>query len=332
MPPNEERAPQVKKSAHPFYDNNAEQNRGPHHAPVATMHSDKSIGTSRRHFLSRGALYLASATGLLANTPAKPVLRIGLLTDLHYADKPPRGSRHYRDTLGKLAECVERFNQSQIDFVVELGDLIDKAPSAEVEIHWLREVNTAIRKANAPVHYILGNHCVSSLTKEEFIHHSGCNPQTYSSFDQGPFHFVLLDACFTSDGTPYGRDNFDWKDASIPPQEIAWLQRDLASTDKPVLIFAHQRLDPHGAHTIRNAAAIREILERSGKVTAVFQGHSHANDYAFINGIHYCTLVAMVEGQAPEQSGYGTLEIFSDQSLRLTGFRKQTNLDLDRHP
>jgi hypothetical protein len=40
----------------------------------------------------------------------------------------------------------------------------------------------------------------------------------------------------------------------------------------------------------------------------------------------------MVEGQAPEQSGYGTLEIFSDHSLRLTGFRKQTNLDLARLP
>ena len=67
------------------------------------MLSDKPNGTSRRNFLSNGALYLASSTGLLAATPKAPVLRIGLLTDLHYADKPTKGSRHYRDTLGKLA-------------------------------------------------------------------------------------------------------------------------------------------------------------------------------------------------------------------------------------
>lgn len=296
------------------------------------MHPDSSNacsnGLSRRHFLTAGALHLASVSNLRSAIPASPVLRIGLLTDLHYADKPPRGNRHYKDTLGKLSEGVDHFNQSKTDFIVELGDLIDKAPSTDVEISWLKAVNQTLRKAHAPIHYILGNHCVSSLTKEQFIQHSGCNPNTYSSFDKGPLHFVLLDACFTSDGIPYGQDNFDWKDANIPPQEMAWLQRDLDQTDKPVVLFVHQRLDPHGPHTIQNAPAIRELLERSGKVSAVFQGHSHANDYAFINGIHYCTLVAMVEGPGPENSGYCTLEVLSDQSLRISGFRKQTSLNL----
>ena len=38
-------------------------------------------------------------------------------------------------------------------------------------------------------------------------------------FDRGGFHFVVLDACFRSDGVPYGRKNFKWTDTKIPPAE-----------------------------------------------------------------------------------------------------------------
>jgi hypothetical protein len=44
--------------------------------------------------------------------------------------------------------------------------------------------------------------------------------------------------------------------------EFEWLQRDLASTHKPVVVLAHQRPAPHGSHSILNANIIRiaEIL------------------------------------------------------------------------
>jgi hypothetical protein len=45
---------------------------------------------------------------------------------------------------------------------------------------------------------VLGNHCVYTLTKQEFLD-AVEQPQSYHSFDAGPFHFVVLDACFTSD-------------------------------------------------------------------------------------------------------------------------------------
>jgi hypothetical protein len=69
-------------------------------------------------------------------------------------------------------------------------------------------------------------------------------------------------------------------------------------------------------------------LEKSGKVLAVFQGHSYANDYQQIAHIHYCTLVAMVEGSGPENSGYTMLDVMPDHSLRVHGFRRQANREL----
>jgi len=57
---------------------------------------------------------------------------MGLVTDLHYADKPAAGSRHYRESLGKIVEAGEQFEKDKPDFIVELGDLIDAADSVEV--------------------------------------------------------------------------------------------------------------------------------------------------------------------------------------------------------
>ena len=123
---------------------------------------------SRRAFLHRGALCLAGlgAGRMLAAEPAqKPIVRAGMITDLHYADKPATGSRFYREAPGKLDEAVEHFNKERPAFVVELGDLIDKAPSVEQEIEWLAAIEKRFAQLAMPRHYVLGNHCVATLTK-----------------------------------------------------------------------------------------------------------------------------------------------------------------------
>lgn len=281
---------------------------------------------SRRGFLRGGILYLAALgnrLGLAAEPSAKPRLRVGLITDLHYGDKPEHGTRFYRETPAKLREAIARFNDEQPGVVVELGDLIDAAETVDQEIAWLQQIEKLFAEVKAPRHYVFGNHCVNTLTKAEFRANTAAAPEGHYSFDQGGVHFIILDACFRSDGEPYQRKNADWTDANIPESQIAWLRGDLANANAPVIVFAHQRLDESGKHMVRNAAAVRAELERSGKVLAVFQGHSHANDYQQIAGIHYCTLVGMVEGSGLESSGYSMLDIMPDDSLRLHGFRRQ---------
>lgn len=289
---------------------------------------ENSLPLGRRAFVKSGALLLgAGATAdLAAALVAKPRLRIGLVTDLHYADKPAKGTRHYRDTLAKLAEAAERFQTDKPDFVVELGDFIDAADSVETELGYLRRVGDVFRTIPGGKHCVLGNHCVETLTKREFLDGVG-QQESFYSFDAGGFHFVVLDACFRADGAPYGRNNSVWSDANIPPHELEWLRDDLKATPRPTIVFAHQRLDEAGKHAVRNAAEVRGVLEAAGRVTAVLQGHSHKNDHQEINAIHYTTLVAMVEGPGPESSGYSTLDVLNDDTLRLTGFRNQANYE-----
>ncbi len=287
----------------------------------------------RRAFLQHGTLLLTTAatlnpSSLFADDDKKP-LRIGLVTDLHHADKPSAGTRHYRETLGKLSEAAMQFEKDGVTFIVELGDLIDAADSVETEQRYLKTINSEFANISRDRHYVLGNHCVDTLTKAEFL--DGVEQkQSYYSFDRGDFHFVVLDACFRSDGAPYGRKNSKWNDANIPAAELEWLRADLKLTSKQTMVFAHQRLDVSNDHGVKNCPDIRNTFEQSGKVLAVFQGHSHQNDLKDIGGIHYCTLVAMIEGSGAENNGYSVMDIAQDGAIRLTGFRKQTRYDWDR--
>ncbi len=293
-----------------------------------------STPIGRRAFMKNGSLVLAALGGDLGATrpvgaadgPDKGGVRFGLITDLHYADKPPAGSRHYRETLGKLAEAAEQFGKDKPMFVVELGDLIDAADSVVTEQTYLKAINKEFSAISKDRHYVLGNHCVDTLTKEEFLD-GVAQKAAYYSFDRGGVHFVVLDACFRGDGKPYGRKNSKWNDANIPSDEVDWLKADLKGADKKVVVFAHQRLDVANDHGVKNAADVRKVLEGSGKVLAVFQGHSHKNDYKEVGGVHYCTLVAMIEGSGGENNGFSTVVVNADGTITLTGFRKQKSYD-----
>ncbi|MDC0935830.1 metallophosphoesterase [Pirellulales bacterium] len=288
---------------------------------------------TRRAFLHRGSLILAGATvggsslaALAGDEPgkSKPAARLGLLTDIHYADRSPAGTRHYRDSLAKVQEAIKTLNKEKAERLVHLGDLVDTGETLEKEIGHLRTIEAEFAKFHGPRNYVLGNHCVWTLTKEEFLENTAAEA-AHVAFDHGPFHCVLLDACYRADGVDYGRQDFDWTDTNIPKQQIDWLRDDLAKTDKPTIVFVHQRLDGEGKeiYVVNNAEAVRAVLEKSGKVLAVIMGHSHQNSYREVGGIHYCVLRAVIEGAGAENSGYSLMDLFEDGSIKITGFRKQ---------
>lgn len=281
--------------------------------------------STRRGFLRGGALILAGAglgLGDVFGQETRPNLKIGLITDLHYADKPAAGTRHYRETLGKLERAVEQFTRDKVDFTVELGDLVDAAKSVDEETGYLKTINAQFAKIPGDRHYVLGNHCVQTFTKAEFLKGIEREKSHYSCAAAG-WHFVVLDACFRSDGEPYGRNNFTWTDSNVPASQLQWLEADLKMAEGKAIVFAHQRLDVTRQHSVKNAEAVRRVLEQSGKVAAVFQGHSHQNEYQQIAGIHYCTIAAIVEGSGAQNNAYARLDVLPGGALRVEGFVRQ---------
>ena len=273
----------------------------------------------------------SSISGLqgLSNSP---VIRFGMITDPHYAeaDPPNSSNRYYRHSLDKLEIAISKFNQEKLDFVIEVGDFKDQDPEPDKEntIKYLKAIEKVFAGFNGPRYHVLGNHDMDSISKKEFlenIENTGIpKDRTYYSFDVQGFHFVVLDSNYTRIGTHYNNGNFDWTDSNIHARQLKWLKKDLANTNKPVIVFVHHRLDtPHALHKIyciHNAEKVRRILEKSGKVIAVFQGHDHDGDYSSINGIHYYTQFAMVVGPYPENNSYAIVEVFSDGMIRINGF------------
>ena len=282
---------------------------------------EAAITLSRRAVLRGGSLLLGSGW-LHGMEDGNPVLRFALVTDVHHADKPEWGTRFYRESLTKLREAVERFRGANPAFLIQLGDLVDAARDLETEREWLKQALSTLRAGDVELHSVLGNHCIQTLTKAQFLAETGRESGHYS-FDRAGLRFVILDACYRRDGMSYDAGNFDWKDTEIPRLERQWLKEQLETTPGRALIFVHQRLDVPGVHTVASAPEVRHIIESSGKVLAVFQGHSHQNDYREINRIHYCTMRAVIEGSGPENNGYSVVSVYGDGRVAVKGFRAQ---------
>ena len=291
---------------------------------------------TRRAFIRQGTVSLAGSAFLtnvgLQVAEAReeddtPQVRIGLVTDLHYADKPSAGTRHYRETPAKLAEAAKTFEKEKVDLVVAVGDMIDSADSLDVEKDYLRRIAKEFAAIPGQHHFVLGNHCVSALTKPEFLEIVG-QEKSFCSFDLKGVHFVVLDAGYRGDGEPYGRSNFEWTDSNIPSAEVEWLRADLKQTANKTVVFVHQRLDVEPPYGVKNAPEIRKMLDESGKVLAVLQGHDHKGDYKEIGGVRYVTLVAMVEGSGEENNAYAILDVLPGNAIRIRGFRRQKSYEL----
>ena len=294
---------------------------------------------SRRRFLGIAgttAVGLMLSPDLFAKSGEKPLLRFGLISDVHYANREPAGNRFYSQSLTKVQEAIDRMNQEKLDFAIELGDFKDQdaIPNEANTLKYLTDIESVFQKFKGPTYHVLGNHDMDGISKQQFlerVENTGISSEkSYYSFDQKGIHFVVLDGNFTKEGKAYDHGNFSWEDASIPDEEIGWLKTDLKSNKLPVIVFIHQMLDYSKSvkQAVQNAAEVRQILEQSENVLCVLQGHVHEERYNQINGIHYYSVNAVIDGDGPENSAYMIVDIYKDQSLKIDGYRRATDREI----
>ena len=175
----------------------------------------------------------------------------------------------------------------KVDFIIELGDFCRLDSASQV---FRNEWNGFA----GDKYHVIGNHDMDRYTPEEYI--TGMQmPGRYYSFDKGDFHFIVLDGNNLYDGkayTHYSKANYYVNPkmrAFVDPEQMAWLKKDLQSTDKRCVLFSHQSIELF----MNNGADVRRILEdenkRAGfkKVVLAFSGHNHSNYTKVINGITY---------------------------------------------
>ena len=293
------------------------------------------MNVSRRWFIGGVAAGSLSGCRLFkwGAAEGEPVVRFGMVTDLHYADIAPDpaprdevGRRFYRESLRKLREAVDVFNARRPDFVIELGDFKDLTRVPAETIRHLEAIEAAFAAFDGPRYHVAGNHDFDCLAPEEFfsrLPNDGTpSERGYYSFERGGVKFIVLNACFDSSMRPYSKSN-PWDDANVPPDELKWFGEELAAAAGPVIVFCHQRLDDSAEprHLVRNAAAVRALMERSGKVKGVITGHQHMGGANVQGGIPYYSLRALVCGSGEGNNSFAETAVYADGSFTVTGWR-----------
>ena len=263
-------------------------------------------------------------------------VRFGIVADSHYADVDARGSRPYRESLDKMRECVRIMNREGVDFLIELGDFKDQddPPLESKTLTYLRRIESVFAGFKGPRYHVLGNHDHDSLSKKQFLA-AAPNPGipaewSFYRFDVRGIRFLVLDANFDGKGEPYDHGRFAWADCHVPLHEITWLRSELVASPSPVIVFIHQQLDGQGDYYVKNAVQVRSILEQSGNVLAVFQGHRHEGAFSRLRGIPYYTLKGMIEGRGPENNSYAIVEAKPGGEVVVLGFRRADSMKLEK--
>ena len=224
------------------------------------------------------------------------MIRIGVFTDAHYAEGLTTcNTRTCWQSLQKVEKVFSVL--SDADAFVQLGDLINISGDRETDQRNIRAMQELLNGCGKPCFSVLGNHDTEAARKEVFL---PGREKGYYYADMDGVRLVFLDGCFTSDGVSYEDAEWDWTDSLIPEEELDWLRRALTEASGRIVVFCHQNLDAreNDPHVVKNADEVRRILEESGRVSAVLQGHCHSGCRNVQNGVLYHTFRALCEGDA----------------------------------
>lgn len=285
-------------------------------------------------------LTLLLVVAISLSLAAEPA-RIAVITDVHANDtNSPNEHKVMINWSQRVSAFVNAATDWPADAVVSLGDYVNGAFVMGAELGdperiagIFSEAYAALTAFDGPVHYVLGNHDVYNLSKDQILAETGTE-STYYSFDLNGVHVVILDAQYDKSENDYG--HIAWMvQGLIPTVEMDWLKADLADSDLPTVVFIHQPLDSDfelmaGGPPIFNHLAVRAVLAADNDVIAVFSGHDHGADYSEIDGIHYFTIAAMVDHDDPTPLTWAMVTIdAAEGTLVVDGAGIQPDYDLN---
>lgn len=284
-----------------------------------------------------GLIISCSKNSGLENEKAGQQFSFGVIADCQYSNKEDHGTRRYSLSKQKLIEAVKNFNKMDLEFVVQLGDLIDK------DYVSYDTVLPILKKLNVPYYHVLGNHDFSvSDSLKKTVPEKLNMKSRYYDFTVKEYRFIILDGNDIS-FYAYPKETEAYKDAdlyyrindidspkwngAIGTEQLAWLRSVLAKANKlneKVILICHFPVYPEDEHNLWNAPEIINLIGSYPCIKAYFSGHNHQGNYALRGGVHYLNFKGMVEA---ESTSYSQIQVYAD-SLKVIGFGREENRTL----
>lgn len=275
------------------------------------------------------------------NFPALSQLKIGVFADCQYCDCETAGSRFYRNSLSKLEDCITEFNQTKkLKFVVGMGDLIDR------DLASFDSVNSILTKSKKEVYHVIGNHDLA-VEKNEFVQvPMKLNlTETWYSVAKKGWLFIFLNGNditlhsynreivkeaqeLTEKIKKEGKPNYHEWNGGIGEEQIKWLDKELQKAENKkwnVAVFCHYPLLPLEGHALWNSEEVLAVLTKYNCVKSYMNGHNHAGNYVFQNGIHFVNLKGMVETE--NENAFSVIS-FSNEKIEIDGFGREEDRTL----
>jgi manganese-dependent ADP-ribose/CDP-alcohol diphosphatase len=282
------------------------------------------------------ALLALSCRSTTTEDPDRASVRFGLVADIQYADKDTAGERRYREALDGWKACVVAWNEDDLDFAVQLGDLIDGREELADTRRDMNRVLGVTAGLHLRLYHVVGNHCLV-LPREELLARLRLERASYS-FSVNGWRFVVLDTQAIS--------TFGWSPGSAPHEaaveylgehaeepnakswngavgeiQLEWLGAELEAAreaEERVIVFAHAPILEAAStpsHLAWDHAEVAAFLAGQPGVMAYFSGHDHAGGYAQAAGIHFVGVQGMVEADpAPDGLGaFAVVELYDDR-------------------
>lgn len=273
----------------------------------------------------------------------QPLFSFGVIADVQYCDCEHAGTRHYRSSVRKLQAAVDTLNQKDIEFVVSLGDYIDR------NFNSFDTLNQITSRLKVPLYHVIGNHDYSvEATHQEEVPQVLDLKERYYDFGKEGWRFIALDGNFVSiHGTPKddkrhetatamlqalkdkeAPNAYDWNGA-VGSEQLQWLEKKLKKAQRKnekVILLCHFPLTPEdGAETLWDAREVRNLLKDKDHVFAYFNGHAHKERYLYDDGLHYLTFAGMVE---EESNAFAIVHVYEDH-LEIQGYGRSAHRNLE---
>ncbi|SSC69687.1 unnamed protein product [Ciceribacter sp. T2.26MG-112.2] len=272
---------------------------------------------------------------------SSPLLRFGLIADPQYAPIEPnaRLNRHYAQSLEKLEAAIAQFNGEALDFVVTLGDVIDRDWENFDRVLPLYET---LRHTH---HILPGNHdfAVAADRLAEVYARLGMTAP-YHDFVVKGVRLILTDGNEVSLFAPplddprrveaaerlaaltaAGAANAQMWNAGMSATQVAWLGERLRQADKAgerAIVFGHYPLHPASDHNLWGAEEVSALIAASPAAIGYFCGHNHAGNYGLLNGTHFVNIKGMVD--TFDENAFAIVAVHADR-IEITGFGREVS-------